>query len=320
MASRTDQYVWAVTRSLPQSQRAAVASELRASIAASVAAKTAAGVDEDAAETAALTELGDPDRRAAEHLGRPGYLIGPRYYYQWRRLVILLMSIVAPSVLGAMTLSLLLAGEHPLAAFGTALSTAFTVTVYVAFWTTVVFAIIDHSPKDRLADVPQWEVSDLPEVPSSRISLGETVGAVIANLVIIGLFVVQDNVWVVESLGSEPIAVLNPELWSFWLPYFIAIAVLEIIFAVVAYAIGHWTWLLAGVNIVLNLAFAIPAIWLLATGQVFNPPFVAQFSEVEELVRIVLVVIPFAIGLVAVLDTAEGIRKAWRAGRVPEAS
>ena len=46
----------------------------------------------------------------------------------------------------------------------------------------------------------------------------------------------------------QPIPVLDPALWSFWIPWFLGLIVLEIAFAVAIYLRG-WTWMLAGVNV-----------------------------------------------------------------------
>ena len=69
----------------------------------------------------------------------------------------------------------------------------------------------------------------------------------------------------------ESIPVLEPELWSFWLPYFLVLIVLEMLFAIAVYAWG-WNWWLAATNLLLNVAFTVPAL-VFATGQLFNPEF-----------------------------------------------
>ena len=69
MSTLTDRYIAEVVRGVPESQRADVEQELRASIADAVARATGApgGSDDagDSAEATALTELGDPAKLAA---------------------------------------------------------------------------------------------------------------------------------------------------------------------------------------------------------------------------------------------------------------
>ena len=78
-------------RSVPDKQRDDLAAELRASIADDIDARIDAGEPAADAERAVLSELGDPDKLGAGYAERPLWLIGPRYYLQWRRLVTLLL-------------------------------------------------------------------------------------------------------------------------------------------------------------------------------------------------------------------------------------
>lgn len=315
MDTLTDRYVWAVTRGVPHDRRQAVGVRLRSDLEASIADKRAAGADAASAEKATIVDFGDPDRRAAEVSGRPGYLIGPAYFFDYRRTMIIVLSAVTPSVFGALLLVQAMAGSDVWAALFSALSVAVTVAVQVAFWLTVAFAVIDRTSGSRRRESRTWDPADLPEVPTAKVGLGETIFAVLAYLLFIGLMVWQQNIWVVESAGGESTPVLDPALWSFWLPWFIVLAVLEMVFALVLYAIGHWTWALAWVNVGLNLAFAVPAVMLVATDQVLSTQFRAVFAEVMPVLEMFLRVIPFVIVGVAVLDIVDGFRKARRAGR-----
>ena len=65
MTALTDRYVWAVLRGVPAAQRADLEPEVRALVADAIEARTGepapSGASAEAAERAALTELGDPD-------------------------------------------------------------------------------------------------------------------------------------------------------------------------------------------------------------------------------------------------------------------
>ena len=81
--------------------------------------------------------------------------------------------------------------------------------------------------------------------------------------------------------GDRPIVIdgqsyplVDPALWSFWLPWFIVVAMLEIVFTVAVYLRGRWTYTYAVGNALLGAAFAIPALYLLANHLLFNPAFV----------------------------------------------
>ena len=315
MNTLTDRYIWAVVRRLPHARRAAEGVQLRAEIDAAVAAKVGSGIKPDAAETAVITEFGDPDRRAAGTAGRPGYLIGPDWFFDYRRIMIVVLAAVAPSVFGALLLVQVLAGQDPWQSILGAVSVAFSACVQVGFWITAVFAVIERVSRRRHDHTDDWDVSELPEIPTARVGLGETIVAVLAYLLFIGLVFWQRNIWVVETAGGERLPVLDEALWDFWIPWFIALAMLEIGFALIAFAIGRWTWTLAWVNVALNLAFAVPAIWLITNDALLSDEFRATFREVAPIIDAVMRIIPFIVAIAAALDVLDGFRKAFRGSR-----
>lgn len=311
MDTLTDRYVHAVTRRLPHGQRAIVGDQLRSEIGAAVESETARGAETGAAETAVLARMGDPDRRAAEIGGWPGYLIGPAWFFDYRRLMIVVLAAVGPSVFGALVLAQALAGQSFWESMLSSLSVAFSVTVQVAFWITVAFAVIERVARGHPKAAGEgWDVSDLPLIPTARVGLGETIFAVLAYLLFIGLVVWQRNVWVVETAGGEPLPVLNPALWSFWIPWFLLLAGLEMAFALSAYAVGRWTWSLAWVNVALNLAFAVPAVWLIWSGAALSTEFLSAFRAAAPVIDAVITIIPIVIIVVAAFDIVDGFRKA----------
>lgn len=63
---------------------------------------------------------------------------------------------------------------------------------------------------------------------------------------------------VFENADGHPVPLLNPMLWSFWLPYFLLLLALEAIFLVVTYRAGSWKWSAVWANVALNALFAVP--------------------------------------------------------------
>ncbi len=267
----TDRYVWAAGRNVPEAQRAELERELRERIGDAVDARLVAddGTSLDDAERATLTELGDPAAVAASYLDRPLQLIGPRYFLVWWRLLKLLWAIVVPVVAAAMLLAQILAGVGIGAIIGGIVVVTLQVTVHLGFWTTLVFAVIDRFTAPALE--PEW-TPDLLPITSDETRMSRLSGLV-TSILLLGLFAAvlvgqQFGIPWVPPLESVPL--LNPALWSFWLPYFLALIVLEIGFAIVLFRTG-WTWALAVANIALNVAFTGPALWLVTTGQLMNP-------------------------------------------------
>src|SRR5690349_18471248 len=93
-----DRYVLTALRRIPESQRADIDRELRASIADAVDARVDSGEPPGEAERNALLELGDPDRLADSYAGRRSYLIGPDVFAVWRRFLTMLFTVVLPIV------------------------------------------------------------------------------------------------------------------------------------------------------------------------------------------------------------------------------
>lgn len=316
-ASLTDRYVYAAARSVPEAQRPELQRELRERIGDEIDARVEQGAASADAERAALTELGDPVALAAGYVDRPLQLIGPKYYLMWWRLLKLLYAIVLPVGAAGVLIGQLISGAPIGAAIGTTVVTAIQITVNIGFWTTLVFAILERSGAEGTVTV--WTLDQLPERPEPQKTsrLSELIG----SLVFLGLFAVAlvwqqfGIVWLADAGGAVP--VLNPELWSFWIPYFLALIALEILFAVAVYSFG-WNWWLVGANLVLNVAFTVPALWLLLTGQLFSDELLElmrwPWGEAGPIVLAIVVVV--AIG-VAVWDVIDGAIKTWRTTRTP---
>jgi hypothetical protein len=259
----------------------------------------------------ALVELGDPAALAAAYVDRPLQLIGPRYYLAWWRLLKLLFSVVLPIVAAAYVLAQLIAGTAPGVIVGTTIGVTLTVGVHLGFWTTLVFAMIERTPGNAAA--VEWTTDMLPQLPEP--SRPGKLSELIASLVFLGLFAIiivwqQFGIPWVGALESIPL--LNPELWSFWLPYFLVLIVLEMLFAVAIYLWG-WNWWLAAANLVLNVAFVVPAVWLFTTGQLINPEALDVMGwpwgdAGDVIVPVILVVV---IG-VAIWDVVDGVIKTVR--------
>ncbi|MEP6480728.1 MAG: permease prefix domain 1-containing protein [Rhodoglobus sp.] len=315
MSTLTDRYVWAVVRSIPEQQRADIERELRGSITDAVEGRIDGGSEPGLAESDALLELGDPDRLAAGYAGRPNWLIGPAYYFAYLRLLKVLFSVVLPIILVGMVFVQVVTGHDVGTVIGTTIGAGIATAAHLGFWPTLVFALIERGEKSRKSFVG-WTPANLPQLPT-RNPFG--IADLIAALVLV-LFFVATAIWVqVYPIFIDPegrtIPFLLPTLWQFWLPYFFVLGALEIAFNVVVYRVGNWTWLLVGVNIVLNAAFVVPVIWLLSTA-VFNPAFFDRLGWSPEVVSGPFSLAVGAMGvLFAIIDIVDSAVKSQRAAR-----
>jgi hypothetical protein len=329
-ATLTDRYVWAVQRSLPEAQREDIDRELRGTIADTIDAKVESGSKPDAAEREALTELGDPYKLAWGYADRPLHLIGPALFPDYIRLLRFLYFIVLPIVVVVVFLSLLLAksldGESLAGALGPIWPMAIGVAVHLGFWTTLVFALLERTtPQGR--PLTKWDPASLPQLPVAGTIKTIDTGATLVWLTIyIVVLIGQQFFSPLLNAAGQPLPVIDPALWSFWLPYFIGLAVLDIVFAIILHRTGRWTVPLAIVNAMLSLAFAIPAIILLRAGEVMNPEFAERLNLTALFAEggVVSVILVFVTGVLVALGIVDGFVKAIRRSgswpRFPELS
>ncbi|BCJ57304.1 HAAS signaling domain-containing protein [Micromonospora endophytica] len=311
MTTLTDRYLAATLRSVPAGRREEIATELRASIADMIDGRTADGLDASAAEREVLNELGDPAQLAASYADRRLQLIGPAYYLVWQRLLIVLVSII-PAIVGLVVgVVQATTTDNAGGAIGAGISTAFNVAVQIAFWVTAVFAVLERLGTSL--NLPRWSVDQLPESPAERdTTLVNVCASIVMLVLLIAVLPWQHFQTVVGDDVRLPI--IDPALWRSWLPVLIAVLLATIGLEIAKYRAGRWTWRLVAVNLVLNLAFAVPMIWLLLTDRLFNPDFVAHFAWLRDGgVDTLTAVSALAITTTTIWDVLDSARKAHRA-------
>lgn len=303
MNTLTQRYVHAAVAGLPESQRDDVAQELNTSLADAIDDLVAGGLSREAAERQALDDLGDPAVLAERFGGRPRHLIGPAYFSQYSQLLRTLVLVIVPIVAVASLLAQALAGASPLDAVFSVVGIVFQLVVQLAFWVTLVFAVLErsHTPVPS----PSWSPDDLPEIPDRRVGLGETVSGIALLTVLMWAILWQRDHWLVTVGGTE-VPVLNAQVWSPWLVVLLVVLLASIVLEIVTYRVGHWTVALAAVNTALNAAFAGIVVWLW-TGERLLTAGVADLVPGGLLTPLVWIVVG-----IAVFDTVEGWWKALR--------
>lgn len=322
MNSLSDRYVWAVLQAAPRGQRAELEPEIRTLVADTTAAHAGAGADDKEAERAALTELGDPTVLAARYTNQSLYLIGPRFYPAWRRLLGVLLPIVVPVIAIVVLAANLAAGSSVGQAIVAAGGAAFSVGVQTAFWFTIVFAIMERTTRPDAASIGTWSLDELPELPDDgRMGVGEFAATLVFQVVILGaLLWVQLQPPIV--IDGQSFTLFDPRLWSFWLPWFIVVLVGEIGLAIALFIRGRWTIPFAVANALLGVAFAIPAIYLIANDLLLDPALVAKISESagSTWLGVTGTIVMVIIAVLTAWDAIDGFRKARRAANPPFAA
>ncbi|MCV0336431.1 permease prefix domain 1-containing protein [Microbacterium sp.] len=323
----TERYISATIRSLRPDAQADVRAELEASIADAIEARVEQGEAPESVERAVLTELGDPGILAAGYADRPLYLIGPRFYLTWWRLLKLLLIIVPVCVLGGVALGQTISN----APVGEIISTSILATggaiLHICFWTTLVFVILERS--NSTTAIEKWDLDQLPEPTEKGVGRSE----LIASLVFLGIAIgslLWDRFRGFVHVDGGALPILNPQLWPWGIGVLLLLIVAEAVFAVVLYRRGRWSTGLAVVNTVLAVAFLAWVLVLLLTGDLVNPEFLAQITAAggEEFAsgqaesadeggvfRILAVLLGFGIAVGVGWDIVDGWMKTWRARR-----
>lgn len=297
MTTLIQRYVDAAVAGVPESQRDDVAAELRASVADAIDGLVAQGVPAAEAEVRALTELGDPAELAEGFGGRPRHLIGPAYFRQYVQLVRTLLFIVVPIVGVVSLIAQVLTAASPIDGVLSSLGIMFQVGVQIAFWVTVVFALLERS--NTPVPTRQWSPEDLPEVVHRRIGLAETVFAISALTLLIWVIVWQRDHWLV-SIDGTAVSVLDPASWSPWIVSLLVLLLAMVILEIIKYRVGRWTLRLVTWNTVFNLGFASIVLTLWAQGTLLSE------GIAQSVPGGLLNPLPWIVAAIALFDTAEG--------------
>ena len=314
MTTLTDRYVSATLQAVPVDRRAEIATELRGSIEDMIDGRTASGEEASTAEREVLTELGDPAQLAARYADRRLQLIGPTYYLAWARVLKLLLGIV-PVVVGVVVGVVQVAVGNAGGAIGQGIATALQVAVNIAFWVTLVFAVLERT--GTAVDLPRWTVDRLPEVrPHRQIGLADTVAAIAFLVLLIVYLPLQHVRSFVSADDGSNLPILDPALWSSWLPVLMALLVAAVVVEVLKYRAGRWTWPLVTANAVLDVAVGSTLVWLLLSDQLLNPELLRHFEWLsrEDGVRTTATVAIVVTVVIVLWDIADSVVKAARSG------
>lgn len=322
--SLTERYLSEVLRHIPERQRSDVERELRSSIGDAVDDRVGAGEERSAAERTVLENLGDPARLAASMSGRPMYLIGPELFPHWRRLITLLLSIVVPIVGIALGVVEIASGGTVGEAIVRGAGAALNVAVHLAFWVTLVFAVgerVDAGKQAVLDASGKWSVDQLPKLATGRITVSEMVGEILTLVITIGGLLVLLSLTFTNSARGQQVTILEPSLVSFWLPVLVAVLGALIVVQLVVFKIGRWTVPLAVVFTVLELAFALPIVYLALNGRLVNPEFAAMvnYPPLSEGDGTVMIIIAIGVVLVTAWEIFDAFRRALRSQRTERA-
>jgi hypothetical protein len=310
----TDRYVDAAMRTVPEDQRSDLADELRTSIEDQVDARVEAGEPREQAERSVLVELGDPELLAANYTDRQLYLIGPRYYLDWWRMTKLLLWIVIPFAGLGVAIARTLTGSGIGEVIAATVVTMLTVAMHIFFWTTLIVVVLERSGAGMKKPYRgMWKPEMLPEPRQSGAGFSDMVASLIF-LVVAAAALLWDRF--IGFVPTEPgLSFFNPDLWPWGFAALFVLMALEAALSLVVYFRGRWTVALAVLNALLALAVAVPALALLAQGELLNPEFFGTIIPGSGVGAILGVITGFVIAGIAAWDIIDVAIKTAR-GRI----
>lgn len=265
-----DRYVYAVSRDTPEAKRADIASELRSTIADTIEGHVANGADPAQAERDVLISLGSPTAFAVRYATGPTHLIGPRYYFVWKRILLTILMWAVPAVATVTALVEGLSDQSAASIAKAFFGNGIMVAMHIAFWTTLTFAIVERFATHAPAD--EWTLDELPLLPAETAqSKGDAISSAVFSLAMAAFLALQSQfVWL---RSSEPVPILDTALWSFWLPVLIAVCIGSAALEIWKYRSG-WSVGTTISAILMSLAFTIPVVYLARTEQLLSDTFI----------------------------------------------
>lgn len=303
-----ERYVHAVVRDTPEQDRADIANELRSTIADMVEGHMASGMDAEEAERRTLTGLGSPAAMAAKYHPGATTLISPRYYFVWKRVLLTILMWVVPIVMVLASIGNVIDGDTDVVEiFVAALGAGMTAAVYVCFWTTVAFVLVDRATAADGKD--EWSVDLLPTLPvlpnpAPGPSRGDAISGAVFSLVLAVLLLLQDRfIWI---KSSEPIPLFDRDLWSFWLPWLIVMCLVSAVLELWKYRTS-WTGPTVILTVIMSLAFSVPVAYLAATNQLLSPEFIEQVRLTSTGLEITNMSIAIGACIVVLIEAGEAL-------------
>lgn len=271
--SLTDRYIEATLRRVPARQRPDIERELRTSIADAVDDRLEAGDEPAEAEVAVLTDLGDPTRLAAGYADRPLHLIGPALFVDYTRLLSALLVTVVPAVAAIVGVVQAIDGDSASGIARDAIYAAITAGFQVAFWTTLVFALLERFPGPKLP-TRQWTPAALPEPVGRRTRYAELIAETVAMVLFTALILLSPVLPIQKDASGDPIGALDPWLWDNGVIYvFVGLLITSLSFAFAKYYARPSVPFAIG-RAAADIATGLTLLWVAANDHILNPAFV----------------------------------------------
>ena len=175
-------------------------------------------------------------------------------------------------------------------------------------------ATVARQRREAASTPPPWSPDVLVgSEPRSWQDLVRLVAALTMAGLIVAALVGQATGGALLSPSGQALPIIDPALWSFWMPYFIALLLVQAARQIAVYARPSQLRLWAWANLPIQAAFCIPAIWLLVTGRLLNPAITTTLGPEAD--RVVGAAAPALAALILAIVLIDNSGELWRAYR-----
>ncbi|MGM0896649.1 MAG: hypothetical protein ACQEV0_02060 [Bacillota bacterium] len=290
----SERYIRAVLDRLEQSKRQEAEKDLRRKLSERLTEEST-----ESEEREVLQELGHP-ALMAEHYGKVRrYLIGPRYFDLYVRLLKLIIPLAVLITLIVVTIVSIVSGigqEETLfsvlaSLIGNLVSAILNTIMQTLFWITLVVAFMDWADKSGAEtplgltmeewtpdDLKKWEGQEsLLEPVEAKVAKSQIFGSLIWMVIWTTVYFNADKVLGIYTDDGEGLrfemAVFNQDvLLSYW-PFVALVIVLELALAIWQWRAGYWNYRLATFNAAVQTVSVLVFILIIINSELLNPEF-----------------------------------------------
>jgi hypothetical protein len=287
-----NRYVYAVTRSLPEKQRADIEKELKTLI-DDMIEENDEPISYESKVQKVLVELGDPEMLADNYRGSKRYLIGPQFYEKY----ILVLKIVLIAVFAGITMAIMAEGfftkeQNELDVVKDYLAALFSGGLQAFAWTTIAFMIAERSymntekgkaEKDNL-EKSKWSPSELPVIPERKalIPIHEPVISIIFSTIFLVLLYNTPKVfsaYIKVENETIVIPVFSQQAMQGFRIILISILLLLVLKEVLKLYSRRWTLKLSTAVAVISAISTILTLSIFTNSSVWNPDFPSEIMK-----------------------------------------
>lgn len=294
-------YAYSVAENLPKNQREDVIKELKATIQDMVATRSE---EESVAVTIVLEELGDPALLAQSYANKPSYLISPKYFALYKKVLGGVVSFAFPIAMAAVFITGIANNvDSIISLVWNSLWAGVNASIMFAFWVTLAFVAIERNEL-KIPEIDQkWKIDQLPKnLPVRQVTRVDASLEIITNIFGIGFLIYLANA-----------ALFNPANGNTAIWILLFATTLEIIHQIFMLAVGNWNKTMLVSGLIVKALAVVAAVVLVATPNLINPEIITTMTEngIENAANIVRLVVATAAGgmiLITIWEMAQAVR------------